>query len=176
MARLKGIKKLNKQITKMFRKAVWDSCPKMYADTDFSYWIDEEEISYGLVVSDYDNEMITKWVKDTFDFKIGNIFVFSVLHELGHFFTIDNFTDEEMEKDTEAKELIEEGLTKLRRKSKKYNEVYCAYFDLPTEYTATEWAVNWILDNKKEANKLCVKCNKALAKFYLRNGVTDEDV
>lgn len=175
MAKLKGIKKLNKQITKAFRKAVFADCPKMYADTDFSYWMDSEEITYGLVVTDYADKMMTTWVKDTFDFKIGNIFVFSILHELGHYFTEDDFTDEEMDADTELKETLEDGLTKLRRRSKEYNELYQSYFGLPTEYSATKWAVDWIRENRKEANKLCIECNEALAKFYLRNGVTDDD-
>ena len=75
--------------------------------------------------------------------------VWSILHELGHFMTID---------DVELTE--EEVLARMICKDKTVEEVAASielqdlYFDLPLEWEATEWAIDFITTNPEAVNYL----------------------
>ena len=62
--------------------------------------------------------------------KFANLFThrfWAILHELGHYFTGDGIEDE--------KETLEV-------------RAFCMYFNLPSEFAATEWAINFIKTHK----------------------------
>ena len=173
---LKGIKKLEKKINKAFRDALYPigDLPKMYAGTDFVYHTLSEEITFGLAVTEASDRLWKKWLLDNFNLKATNIFVLSILHELGHWYTLDSISEEDYEHCIEQKLEIEQQLDAARPHSKDWNEIYSSYWDLTDEYMATEWAVDWIETNPEAAKTLCNKCNKALVEFFLKNEVIDE--
>lgn len=83
-----------------------------------------------------------KFLKENFNFDLTaeNLFSMSILHELGHHYTINFFSSEEWE--TQATEKALEGIEDPI-------EYYRAYFKLPIEYAATTWAVDIYNLNKK---------------------------
>lgn len=72
--------------------------------------------------------------------------MWSILHEIGHFYTIDFCED-----DYEMRLFLS-----LCDGSK--IEIQDSYFNLESEWEATEWAINFIIDNPK----LCKKFSKIL--------------
>ena len=173
--KLKGKKKLQRRLRKAFIEATeYQNIPKMYADTDFAFYPEENCITFGLAVSETSDRYWKEFLRNEYEFQLGNIFVMSVLHEIGHFVRYDYLEEEDYEKISEQKEEIEYRLSKLRIHSKKYRETYKEYFGLRDERLATEWAIEWIRENPKQAKQLCDTCNELIANFYIRNGVCDE--
>lgn len=72
--------------------------------------------------------------------------LWSILHELGHYFTSDNgYVSQE-----EITEYIICGL--IPREIANENEIIQnMYFDIESEWNATEWAINWIKNNTELA-------------------------
>ena len=76
-------------------------------------------------------------------------FVFSLLHEVGHYMTLHYFTKEETDKDKAAK-VANWGKTGI--------EAHYVYWELPTEFAANMWAINWInthIDELRELHEIC---------------------
>lgn len=69
--------------------------------------------------------------------------LWSILHEIGHYFTDDQFSDDELEADGEYRSLLALGVIPDNY-SHPDASVQEAYFDLDTEWEATEWAINYI--------------------------------
>jgi len=70
----------------------------------------------------------------------------SLLHEIGHFMTEDDIDD-----DYDRIEVLKE----LHKKYKTLEAINNAYFNLPDESMATDWAIGWLNngDNRKVAKK-----------------------
>lgn len=68
-----------------------------------------------------------------------NILVLSFLHEVGHVMTFFNFDENERELDNSAKEVIDNNFD---------------YWDLPTEFAANIWTINWVEDHAAAYNEL----------------------
>lgn len=78
---------------------------------------------------------------DEFSWKL-----WTVLHEVGHFMTENDLTEEEEE---EAEE-IKLNLTCVSKKDLLNSvELQDYYFNSPKEWKATEWAINFILTSRK---------------------------
>jgi len=72
-----------------------------------------------------------------------NVFILSILHELGHAVTVGNFTEEEWETEFHLKEEIGDEVM-AAAEDNDYNEWFYQnqrYFLMPTEKAATDWAV-----------------------------------
>lgn len=83
---------------------------------------------------------------EAFDYSIN---LWGVLHELGHYFTSDDgYISNE--------EAMQYAICSMipREVADQNPSIQNVYFDIPCEYKATEWAINWIKSHKK------------LAKFY----------
>lgn len=82
--------------------------------------------------------------------------MWSVLHEIGHYFTWD---DEEWEKEQIARHLIDyvsKGKTFMSLESVR-KIVQFRHFDLPLEWVATDWAIDYVethLEELKKADKI----------------------
>lgn len=137
-------------------------------DDSFCIYPDESTIAYTLVVGELSDIVWREYVQKTFGYAIENIFVFSLLHEIGHHFTMKNFSSKVWRKEKARERRIEARL----RKSKDENldrKFYLQYFDLPSERTATKWAVNYAKKNKDELENFWNILNKELQKFYAEN-------
>jgi hypothetical protein len=90
------------------------------------------------------------WYKKQ-EFYIGdNIFrrIISLLHEIGHFetFNVDEW---------DARNKIEKKLVKAYINDKiSYDDLNYAYWNLPNEYKATKWAIEYYKNNRAKCEKL----------------------
>lgn len=100
----------------------------------FAYDPTCETIIFNLDEDIIANQQWKIFLKYKFNFTLTkeNIFTLSILHELGHHYTENLFSDEEWERQASESTLTETDELKIQQE----------YFNLPIELAATEWAVN----------------------------------
>ena len=128
------------KIAKLIKKFIDNDCEVCYDDV-FFYSPDDELICFTFGEDKESNREWKKFLAEEFNFTLTeeNIFAMSVLHELGHHYTVHLFSDEQWEQ--EATESTLEGLEGAEKDQ--------AYFRLPIEKAATEWAVMVYRENEK---------------------------
>jgi hypothetical protein len=136
--------------------------------SDFSYDPEDERVYFSVMVSERADRLFKQYVLSHFHFEISNIFMISLLHEVGHAFTLNSFSKMEIKNDHLAKETIEEMLH-----ADDSDDIYSLYFDLKIERVATAWAINYYKANKKRCDDFYLKFVSALKKEYLRLGLTE---
>ena len=124
------------------------------AGTDFSFWIGSNTIEYTLVVSEVHIQSFIDFTSKLFPNIKADPFLWSIMHEIGHRETEDDFEDEEWE---------EYQNTVSDLKSGKDDETY---YNLPIEYAATYWAGNYMTEHVEEVATLWNKLKPLIAQFY----------
>lgn len=152
MIQLKGEKNMKKEI-RAFIKSIapvsvtfrtegfFFDCTKNSVNIDLSEMIDE----YGFMrhlraVHKYSES-------DKFSF-----FLWSILHEIGHYFTIDKADEDDEYDERLALAVID------TEKAKKSIAIQNRYFNLESEWLATEWAIKFVKTHKK----ICREIDKIL--------------
>lgn len=90
-------------------------------------------------------------------------FLISFLHELGHHYTLDELSEDEANESWDAKYRIsneyEDGRVDLQEE----------YFNLPDEAAATNWAIEYIRNNREKIDEFWSKLLNAIVQFYEAN-------
>ena len=184
MVKLKGKDKLNKKISKIVKDLVgfkvkckisniWQS---LYYENKI--WINPIKTEVDLIQDEYWMEWMVKrynWVPDS-------IFMFSLLHEIGHLKTQEgmiNFNSQEFvysediesQCDDDSVDLCIRGLTK----SEDFKKVNLDYFSCPLEAIASDWAEIFYRSNTDRVNRAFEKIQKTLNKWYRKNGLIEGD-
>lgn len=157
---LKNTKKIERVISKWLRKE-FDNSLSAFMGTDFSYYFHDNKIEFSIVVSEKMNKYFLEFIENRFNVKFNDCFLISLLHEVGHHFTIMNIDDNTYDYCQDVKTTLT-GETK--------EEVF-TYFNLEDEIIATEWAVNYYLTNKSNCDKFMKRAEKAIADFIVLNGI-----
>lgn len=166
MAELKGVKKLDRVITKFTEK--FGCTAEMGAE--FCYWKGEDLINYSLLIGLSSDKLWSEYVLKNFNYKIENIFMFSLLHEIGHHLTMDNFTKKQRNLENKSVEKIEKKLEEEVSEIS-YRNLNMEYFDLPMERVATKWAVQFSKKHRKYLKKVYKTFQKSFRAFYTENGL-----
>ena len=105
------------------------------------------------------------WIAEKFDVEMsaGAYFLFSLLHEVGHHYTLGDLTEEDLEYETFCREV----LSYSDDAPKEVNE---AYFNLPAEILATQWALTYMINNQEWCAKASRKIYEAIRHFGNSNG------
>ena len=143
-------------LTKVVEKFIGHDCTVRMYDY-FCYEPDTKEICITLFENNDANREWAKYLKDTFNFTLTreNLFAMSILHELGHHYTVDLFDDDEWTE--QATEVRLQGLTGSER--------YQAYYNQPIEKAATTWTVEVFNENKKVMRAWNHRLNCAVRHF-----------
>ena len=119
---------------------------------DFAYLPMSNTIAYSLMVTDSSSDSFLTFVKKLFPEINADIFLWSFLHEIGHYETTDDFDEYEYE---EYYFLInQEGLS---------NEFY---YNLPIECAATIWAGEFMKNNTAEVQRLWNNIQPVIQAFF----------
>lgn len=163
--KLKGMKKLNHYFTRFVKSIDADLSAEM--GIEFDYVFTKNLVHYSLVVTQFQNDLWENFLKETFDFELkNNVFLMSLLHEIGHHETMESLVDY-WEIDETEKEVIQEKINNGIDGHKPYYD----YFGLPLEYIATEWAVNYYLNNQERLDKQFNKLINNIRHFYKKNNI-----
>lgn len=130
---MRGERKISKLVS------MFSGMPAWYGE-EFMLTIDNG--NPGISWTDGESAMLNQtWayrLMTDYGFKLTNenIFIMSILHEIGHAITVGNFTTEEWNIEYALKEKIGEDMTE-----ENWFEMNQKYFLMPTEKAATDWAI-----------------------------------
>ena len=146
----------------LIKKFIGYDCEVVMADY-FFYNPTDEVIAITLFEDNTANTEWKKYLKETFNFNLTreNLFAMSILHELGHHYTVDLFDDDEWTE--QATEVRLNGLTGSER--------YQAYYNQPIEKVATAWAVEIYNNNEKIMRAWSHRLNCALRHYEKKKHV-----
>lgn len=117
---------------------------------DFCYYYEKHTIQWGLLTNEkIDNYFLQFFYEYGLNTSCLTPFTMSLLHELGHYMTLSNFSNNEAEQDSYAKSMnVSDG---------SIDSQYW-YWELPTEFAANMWAINWANTHPQEFEELRLLC------------------
>ena len=164
--KLVGQKALEKGMERVFHYYT-NVCVPMRLDADFYYHTDKEKVFFSLLVADRADRCFKAFIHKQYGYEVTTdieLFVISVLHEMGHHKTIFSMSDELYNFSEDEEKRINIELTKHDT-----DEVYSRYFYLPAEIIATDWAMKWVKKHPKKFAKLSSEVQALLNDFYAKN-------
>lgn len=164
---LKGLSTLEWWLTKWLNNHGFEEVSARI-NSDFEYVFEDSIIYFAIALSSPVEDWFYQFITANFDFPYTcDPFITSFFHELGHNQTYMDFTEDEWEKYLEDVDTI----TQMDDTEDKN----MAYFSLPFEFAATEWAVRYIKDNEEEIKEFWRVCSKLLLNIYKQNNIEMED-
>ena len=164
---LKGVNELTRIINDFL--AEFDAIAEMGCDN--AYYLSESKIVYSVCMpsngKDYFMQNFHKLAPDL----ECDAFLATILHELGHHETLHMFDEYDEAYCHDYKEMLGERLEHQNLTPEIEEDIYQQYFDLPDEYEATMWAINYIRNNVAKIEAFWYKLKAAVLKFYKLNGV-----
>ena len=166
---LMGIEKIDTIINAFLAKIDSSLCAEI--DTDFSYWYKPHKISYAIVI----DEVSIKHFMNNFHRLAPDIncdpFLACLSHEIGHAQTCRLINeDEEIYCDNIKREINFEYCNNDVSDERDI-ELHQKYFDLPDEYVATMWAIEYIRNNVDAIAAFWNELQTAIKEFYQINGI-----
>lgn len=161
--KIKGRKNLEMKIQKIVREIV---NADVFLAVDFCYYGETNVITFAPVIDNELGKIHTNWIMEKYneDFSDPYLYwLFSLLHEVGHAVTLSDLTYEDLEFEYYMREILENGWLDSTE------ETSTVYFTLPAEILATEWAINFMNNNKEWTNKKLRKVFESLRHFYKKN-------
>ena len=129
-------------------------------DSDFAYYPLSNRITYSLVVSEKDSTDFMRSV-EFFKPKVKcDIFLWSILHEIGHHETIDELSDADLADSEIIKFFVFNGCVSEE-----------LYYECPDERAATGWAVQYAESHTDILAKFWEELQKAIMRFYKLNHI-----
>lgn len=168
--KLKNVATINKILNEFLEEfdAVCDMGP------DFCYWTSDSTIHYSLVVSDRHNtHFMNNFHRLAPDVQC-DVFLASFLHELGHHETLHLIDEADEAYCRDYKEMLHQRLDNEKPTAEVEADIYQQYFDLPDEYEATAWAIEYMRENADKVKELWEKVKVAIMDFYKANNVEVE--
>lgn len=158
---IKGLDKINKIVNEFVSE--FDLSAEMA--NDFAYYYYEDLITYSLIVSDLSSQLFMLNFKEIAPDIECDIFISSLLHEIGHSETIDLLEQPEVLYCHNVKKELDE-LNKDADTFETAYDIHKKYFNLPDERLATDWAINYMRNNvekiKEFENKMDIAMNEML--------------
>lgn len=164
--KLTGIRKLNKGITALVREYI---CEDITCKFDTIFCISDDKLYFSLFDDEYTNNLWREWLKREYKKNYNknfSTFVLFFLHEIGHYYTIDDFDDDydtivaqkqglAIDYDTDSdQEIVEKNFT---------------YWELPIEKAATDWAIDFYNEHFEKMQIFLKKCLQVISEFYAEN-------
>jgi len=124
-------------------------------DSDFNYYNSSSTITYALIVAKDSAEWIKEFaISRGLKYDCGDFFL-PFFHELGHHETMFLLEDEE-----------EDYSNSIKKNLSSTKKDYFIYFNLPDEVMATDWAIDYINNNKDKLQILANELQPLVEEFY----------
>lgn len=157
---LKGLQPITDKLNEFLEQFELEARP----GTDFGFFYSENVVEYSFLVPEESNKNFMDSVY-TWDPEVDmDIFLWSILHEVGHNETWDDVTDKEWKQSEKIKKSLEQD------KDGKYEkEDY--YTHCMDEVRATEWAVEYANTHIEELMNLWKELQPLIMEFYEINNI-----
>lgn len=109
--------------------------------------IEEETVYIGNQMADEEDNLFLDFVKELNSKCNYNAFILGILHEIGHIMTY----DEELDNDRDEQYALMQVAHKLGLYDT--NKLNKEYFKIPLELNATQWGIDFAMNNKKLMDK-----------------------
>lgn len=170
MSGLYGVDKINSILNSFLEE--WECTVSL--DSDFAYYHSSNLITYSVVIADnFGDKLFMSLVNKLCPEIKGDIFLWSLLHELGHHETIDDLEDDEIAYCQDEKERITRELEKCMD-AETGARIASQYYVLPDEYAATAWAADFVRHNVKKVEQLWNELQPAIMEFYSLNNIKED--
>lgn len=169
MVKIKGLRKLNKSINKFLKK---EFGLKATMSTSFAYLEGTNKIHYSLIAEPGSSECFIAYFRSLAPDIKCSCFLASLMHEVGHYFTIDWLTDNEYDYCEDTKCILNalyDEATDVAERVKINHQ----YFELPIEAYATEWAIAYLRSKPDVVESYWSNIQKAITDFYKVNGIEE---
>ena len=164
--KVKGVRKLNSVVSAQLKDF---GIKRAVLSDEYCYMCNKEEVQFKLT-TDIEDEWLEEFIKERFGYVVPNIFIISLLHEVGHHFTYDDVDGSVLSFCEDEKARIESEIVTASDERSKALE--WEYFNLPDEIVATAWAVKYAREHEDEMVEKWNTIAVALKEFYERNGLT----
>ena len=164
---LKGVEALEGVLTDLFKKFGISS---LKLGTFYAYFHISEKVFFK-VTYDKDDECFDNYMVNRFHLKDYSPFIFALLHEVGHYMTMDTIPEKIQNRIDRRKEWMTRFIKIKFLPKCLYKKIQHNYFNLYDEMKATKWAVWYWHTHTKEVEDLKRKAHFALRQFYKVNGV-----
>jgi hypothetical protein len=169
-----GIDRINKILTDFLQECGYDDI-RVKEDTDFCYYPVTQVIGYSFLCPQRDNDLFLEFIKDLKPLVTFDIFLWSFLHELGHYETYDDLDEDELAYSFDVKTRLQKlYVVDNQYYNQNVSTIFKEYFSLPDEYAATTWAVNFANKNIDKLWSLWNKLQPAIMNFYTMNNITED--
>lgn len=132
-------------------------------DTDFSYYWRDDTIGYTLAITERFDRLWNEYLNKNYPEVTAPIFIWSILHEIGHAETDDYITP-----------YMHTRLDLLKKKlDPNSDKDTMFYYSLADEVLATDWAYKYIMKHPDEIKALWNRLQPEIMAFYEREGITN---
>ena len=176
MAKMNGVKKFEKTVTHIMQECTGINDFYCKLGANWVYYNHKSKVEFSLLTNDDACDTWLDWINERYDFETDNLIMLSMLHEIGHHVTLNDFIEEDLDRwDQEVKdeEEIEMALANHLLLPYARENLKKAYHSLPAEVLATEWAIGFWRNNRKRVEKAFKRFCKAAIKFYAANGLDE---
>ena len=166
---LKGIKKIDRIINKFTKKNFGITAR---FDTEFEAFCDNGRrlIGYTLLATENGEGNFIKDAIKRYPDVTADIFLWALMHEIGHCMTEDMWTEEEREYFYFQKDRIAICGNETDIEEEDMNTWYHA---CPDEFFATRWAGEYMRNHPKKMKKFWIELQTALIQTYVKNGLIE---
>lgn len=147
---------------------------KFKVGVDFAYYHEDNLIEYALLITDSSGDYFYKFIIDRSWEQYQNIrieqfdiFLVSLLHEIGHVFT---FHYNDYDKYFEQRELYD-TMSINAETIEERNKIFNLYHNLPEELAATDFAIKFMQNNYDYCVQWNSIFNKTFQKFFKRMNI-----
>lgn len=164
MKELKG-KKILKRINEIVNDFVKPFGVTAKLGTDFCYVHEDKTVYYSFAVPDRASKSWILWMHTLAPHIKTDVFLTSLLHEIGHHMTIDTIEPDAQAYSDQMKKFIEESEF-IPDEAKDF-----MYFELPDEIEATRWGLNFISASTEYCKSFWEELSPLIIDFYNKNAI-----
>lgn len=172
---IKGVHLLNSTITN-FARSLGCTDVTFIIGTEFAYYPFDNTITYPLWQIEKADKCFIKYLRNqhyvAIDKKL-NPFILSLLHEIGHYFTIEDIEEYVLLKCLKKKQREQKRISKRKcpLSKKQFEKKLFKYWDLPDELNANAMALYLLKNNRKRVKQFQNELADKFELFYKINGV-----
>lgn len=166
--KLKGLKRVNRIINEYLERfGVTASL-----GTDFCCYMEKRHINYSLLVTDHSDKYFKPFVASLAPNLKADTFLVSLFHEVGHVYTLYNFSDADWNFGWDEKQDIDDKIQNCPEDDEKtVEEQNYRYFNLPEEIAATRWALTYMENYSEDVEEFWAELQPAIMRFFRKNGL-----
>lgn len=127
---------------------------------EFCYYPEWHAVQWGIFMNNEQENMFAQFMYEYGLKENINPFVISLLHEVGHYMTLHQFNEVDVNLDHAAKQVAAGAANGITI------DTHYWYWELPTEFAANMWAIEWANTHPTELQELHHFCEERITEMF----------